>query len=447
MPRQTNVPKRVTSALLGSLGAGVTPRVGLEHVVVGRKGEIQALLGDLGTVEDGGATFRILLGRYGSGKSFLLQLVRTYAMERNLVVADVDLSPERRLTGTKGQGLATYRELVHNLATRTRPDGGALKVVLERWIDTLRRDVLQESNTGPMDPALTELVERRIFDATAAMENLVHGFDFGSVVSAYWRGHREEDEALKSAALRWMRGEYTTKTEARQDLGVRAIIDDDSWYDYVKLLAEFVRLLGYRGLVVVIDEAVNLYKITNTTSRNNNYEKFLTIVNDTLQGRAAGLGVVVAGTPRFLEDERRGLFSYEALKSRLQPGRFSGNGWVDLASPVIRLNALSNEEILLLLKRLRELHAAHYGTSVPVSDTDLVAFMEEVLNQLGASEFLTPRDVIRDFIGVLNLLQQNPTTTIGEILGGGEFHPTTADVASQIEREEAVDETFADFEL
>lgn len=447
MPRQTNVPKRVTSALLGSLGAGVTPRVGLEHVVVGRKGEIQALLGDLGTVEDGGATFRILLGRYGSGKSFLLQLVRTYALERNLVVADVDLSPERRLTGTKGQGLATYRELVHNLATRTRPDGGALKVILERWIDTLRRDVLQESNTGPMDPALTELVERRIFDATAAMENLVHGFDFGSVVSAYWRGHREEDEALKSAALRWMRGEYTTKTEARQDLGVRAIIDDDSWYDYVKLLAEFVRLLGYRGLVVVIDEAVNLYKITNTTSRNNNYEKFLTIVNDTLQGRAAGLGVVVAGTPRFLEDERRGLFSYEALKSRLQPGRFSGNGWVDLASPVIRLNALSNEEILLLLKRLRGLHAAHYGTSGPASDTNLVAFMEEVLNQLGASEFLTPRDVIRDFIGVLNLLQQNPTTTFGEILGGGEFHPTTADVAKQIDREEAVDETFADFEL
>lgn len=448
MAVEQKVPKRVTTALFNSLGAGVTPRVGLEHIVVGRKNEISALLNDLENVQEGGASFRVLAGRYGSGKSFLLQLLRNYAMDRDFVVADADLSPERRLAGTNGQGVATYRELVGNLATRTRPTGGALKPLLEKWISGVQRQVVEEGQYRPSDPEFTDAVERKIFETTQELETLVHGFDFASVIAAYWRGHREGDDARVAAALRWLRAEYSTKTEARQDLGVRVIIDDDSWYDYLKLLAEFVQAIGHRGLVVVIDEAVNLYKITNTVSRNNNYEKLLAILNDTLQGRARHMAILLGGTPMFLEDPRRGLFSYEALKSRLQSGRFSREGLVDLSSPVIHLQRLSNEEIFLLLQRIRDLHAVHYGYEATVTHEEIVEFMEEVLNRIGSSEFLTPRDVIRDFVGVLNLLRQNPNLTLLQLVKGDSFQVTQTDVVGQMQREDAVPEGgVAEFEL
>jgi hypothetical protein len=448
MTVEQKVPKRMTAALFNSLGAGVTPRVGLEHIVVGRKNEISALLHDLDTAQDGGASFRILLGRYGSGKSFLMQLLRNYAMEREFVVADADLSPDRRLAGTSGQGVGTYRELVRNLATRTSPNGGALKAVLEKWINGVQRQVMEEGQYRPSDPQFTDAVERNIFETTQELESLVHGFDFASVIAAYWRGHREGQDAKTGAALKWLRAEYSTKTEARQDLGVRVIIDDDSWYDYLKLLAEFVQAIGYKGLVVVIDEAVNLYKITNTVSRNNNYEKLLSVLNDILQGRARHLAVLLGGTPMFLEDPRRGLFSYEALKSRLQSSRFSRDGLVDMSSPVIQLSTLSNEEIFLLLQRIRDLHALHYGYETMVGDDETVAFMEEVLNRIGASEFLTPRDVIRDFVSVLNILRQNPGITLLQLVKGGDFQVTQTDVVAEMNREDAVPEGgVVEFEL
>jgi hypothetical protein len=448
MTVEQKIPKRITTALFNSLGAGVTPRVGLEHIVVGRKNEISALLHDLDNVQEGGASFRVLAGRYGSGKSFLLQLLRNYAMDREFVVADADLSPERRLAGTNGQGVGTYRELVGNLATRTRPTGGALKPVLEKWISSVQRQVVEEGQYRPSDPEFTDAVERKIFETTQELENLVHGFDFASVIAAYWRGHREGDDARTAAALRWLRAEYSTKTEARQDLGVRVIIDDDSWYDYLKLLAEFVQVIGYRGLLIVIDEAVNLYKITNTVSRNNNYEKLLAILNDTLQGRARHMAILIGGTPMFLEDPRRGLFSYEALKSRLQSSRFARDGLVDMSSPVIQLQRLSNEEIFLLLQRIRDLHGVHYGYEPTVSHDDIVEFMEEVLNRVGAGEFLTPRDVIRDLVSVLNILRQNRELTLLQLLKGDDFQVTQTDVVAEMKLEDAVREAgVVEFEL
>lgn len=447
MSKDQKPPRRVSTSLFNALSAGVTPRVGIEYIVVGRKHEIGALLSDLDNVQDGGASFRILLGRYGSGKSFLLQLMRANAMERNFVVADADLSPERRLAGTSGQGVATYKELIRNLATRTRPDGGALQVVLERWIGSLQTQAVKDSGLRPSDPGITDLVESYIFQATKQLEALVNGFDFAKVVSSYWRGHREEDETLKSAAIRWLRAEYTTKTAARQDLGVRVIIDDDNWYDYLKLVAEFVRLIGYQGLVVMIDEAVNLYKITHTVSRQSNYEKLLTILNDTLQGRASGIGVIIGGTPQLLEDSRRGLYSYDALRTRLAASRFSRDGLIDMSSPVIPLQPLSPEEIFLLLQRIRELHGHQYNYQPNVPDAEVVTFMEEVLNQLGAKEFLTPRDVIRDFVSVLNIVRQNPGSSFMSVVKGQDFAANAEDVARHMREEDSVSADFEDFSI
>ena len=419
------IPKRVSTALLQSLAAGVVPRSGLEYIAVGRKSEIDALLDDLDNIiADGGATFRLILGRYGSGKSFLCQLIRNYAVQKNFVVADADLNPTRRLTGAQGQGLSLYRELLNNLATRARPDGNAFAAVLERWISDIQNEVIQKQGISPSAPNFSGLVEQRIYSTVNQMENLVHGFDFASVINAYWQGHLSADDTRKGAALRWLRGEYSTKTEARHALDVRVIIDDDTWYDYVKLLAQFVQNIGYKGLVIFIDEGVNLYKIANTVSRNHNYERLLSIYNDTLQGKAEYLGVVFGGTPQMVEDRQRGLFSYEALRSRLEESRFARDGLRDLSGPLIRLNVLTNEEIYLLLQHLRGIHALQYGYEPQVTDDELRLFMTEIANRLGADQMLTPREVVRDFITILNLLHQNPGQTLPAIIGRPDFQPS-----------------------
>lgn len=422
----SKVPRRVLTAIMNSVAAGVTPRTGIEHLAVGRGDEIGALLADLDNVGDDGASFRIVSGPFGSGKSFLIQLARNYALERNYVVADADLSPERRLTGTQGQGLATYRELTRNLATRTRPDGGALPAVLEKWISGVQADVMKESGLSASDPEFAKAVEAKILATISEMEGMVHGFDFAQVITTYWRGETEQDDAKKGVALRWLRGEFATKTEAREAFGgsVRVIIDDDSWYDYVKLLACFVRAIGYRGLIVLIDEAVNLYKITHTQARLGNYEKLLTILNDCLQGKARSLGLIVGATPQMVEDTRRGLFSYDALRTRLQESRFTQrSGLRDVSGTVIRLEPLAFEEVFVLLQRLRYLHATYYGYAERVSDDQLKGVMEETLHRLGADRFATPREIIRDFITVLNLMQQNPGVEFEQILHGPGFEP------------------------
>lgn len=418
------IPKRVSTALLSSLSAGVVPRVGLEHIAVGRKEEIRALLQDLDIVAEGGAVFRFVIGRYGSGKSFMLQLLRNYAMEREFVVADADLSPERRLAGANNQGLATYRELVRNLSTRTRPDGGALPMILDRWISNIQTQVVQETGFRPADLLFRGAVEAKIAEVINEMEGMVHGFDFASVLSAYWRSYCLEDDSLKDAALRWLRGEYTTKTEAREALGVRVIVDDESWYDYLKLLARFVVSIGYRGLLLLVDEAVNLFKITHTAAREGNYHKLLDMFNDTMQGKVQNLGIIMGGTAQFLEDPRRGLYSYEALRSRLAASRFAKDGFRDMAGPVIRLQPLTHEEVFVLLARLSDVHSGHYGYESHLEAFELQDFMQEVVNRLGADELLTPREVVRDFISVLNILLQNPGTSMGQLVHGGEFQPS-----------------------
>ncbi|MFB5760672.1 ATP-binding protein [Paenibacillus medicaginis] len=438
---QLKIPKRLTTALVNSLTAGVVPRVGLEHIAVGRKPEVEAILRDMDSIAEGGAAFRLITGRYGSGKSFLLQTIRNYAMDRDFVVADADLSPERRLVGTKGQGLATYRELMSNLSTRTRPDGGALEAVLQRWFSTIQQAVMQEQGLRPDDPTLSTEVEQQIYKVTNEMHAMVHGFDFAKVMAAYWNGYRHGDDDVKQAALRWLRGEYATKTEARSELGVGVIIDDDSWYDYMKLWSEFMARIGYEGLLLFIDEGVNLYKITNSVSRQNNYEKLLTMFNDTMQGQAEYLGIFVGGTPQFVEDERRGLFSYDALRTRLIDGRYSAVGYRNYTGPILRLEMLSHEEILILLQKLTRIHALHFGYNAVLVDEQLIRFMEEATGRLGADELLTPREVIRDFMDLLHTLHQHPNASYDDLLA------ERGSLASGGSTAHEADDFLADFEL
>lgn len=413
-----SITKREAKTILTSLSAGVVPRTGLRHISVGRLPEVAALKSDLDHNREGGATVRFVIGRFGSGKSFLLQLMRTYALESKFVVADADFSPERRLFGSGDEAIATYRELMKNLSTQTRPDGNALPTIIERWISGIQTSVATESGLDHGSPEFVSQVKSRILGTLNDMQELIHGFDFGSVLAAYYQGYAENNEELKSSALRWMRGEYGTKTEAYAALKIRTIIDSDNFYDYLKVFAIFFRKIGYSGFTVCLDEAAYLYTITNSVSRKNNYEAILSIINDCLQGKAAHIGFIFGGTPEFLEDQRRGLFSYEALRSRLAGNRFLGEGLQDFTGPVIKLSSLTAEEIFVLLQKIREIHQSQAAAPVKMTDQDIHAYMEETLRRMGAREFTTPRELVREFVNLSNLLDQYPEKTWQEIVMG-----------------------------
>ena len=407
-----HVPKRVAAVILNSLKGGVVPRIGLPYITVGREVEIRALLTDLSLIADGGASFRFLVGRYGAGKSFLLQTIRTHAMGEGFVVADADLSPERRLQGGQGQGLATYRELIRNISTKTRPEGGALNLILDRWV-----------------ASCADADESAVNAQLAPLEEMVHGFDFTRMLRRYRAAVSEGDEEAMSRVAKWIRGEYRTKSEARAELGSSTIISDDDWYDYVKLIARFLVCSGYKGMLVLIDELVNLYKIPNAITRQYNYEKILTMYNDTLQGKAQYLGVIMGGTPTSIEDRRRGVFSYEALRSRLAQGRFARDDLKDMLAPIIRLQPLTYEELLVLIEKLMQIHAGYFGWTPTLTENDLVDFLKIEFGRVGADTHLTPREVIRDFIELLDILCQNPDANVAELLqsvGGDALAPAAA---------------------
>jgi len=435
------IPRRIAQTLINSLKGGVVPRVGLQYVTVGRTQEIDALLRDVEIIADGGASFRFIMGKYGSGKSFLLQTIRNFVMAKNFVVLDADLSPERRLQGTRGQGLATYTELVRNMATKTKPEGGALSLILDRWISNVQQETMTASGLALGDPALAAQVEKRISNVIYSLNEMVHGFDFARLLTLYYRSHVSGDDETKAKVLKWFRGEYATKTEARQELGVNIVITDDDWYEYLKIFAAFLKQAGYSGMLILIDELVNIYKIPNAITRQYNYEKILTMYNDAMQGKAQHLGFILCGTPQCMEDPRRGVYSYEALRSRLAEGHFSAEH-KDLLSPVIRLLPLTNEEMLILIEKLADIHAGLYEYRQIVTQQDMIDFIEIEFARIGADTHITPREVIRDFIEVLDIVYQNPGIKVRALLGSDSFS-----FAQNAVNEESTHAEFAEFDL
>jgi hypothetical protein len=396
------IKRRERDAVLQSLQAGLVPKQGLHLVQVGRKQEVAALLSDLERIEQGGAAFRIVVGRFGSGKSFFVNLVRTLALQRRLVVAQADFTMERRIQASQGQARALWSELMRNLATKGKPEGGGLRCLCEGWIAHIHHEVTQAGRT-PED------VKKRIFSDLRSLQDHVGGFEFAEVLSRYYEGHINHNDELQSAALRWLRGEFSTKTEAREALGVRRIIDDENFYDGLKLMAAFCKLAGHAGLLVGLDEMVVLsHRLPNSRARQSNYEAILTILNDSLQGSVSGLGFLLAGTDECLEDKRRGLFSYEALRTRLSENRFAGRDVVDFSGPVVRLANLTPEDLFVLLRNIRHVHASGDPSKYIVPDDALVAVLQKANAALGAEFYKTPRDIVRSFVGLLSVLEQNP---------------------------------------
>ena len=415
----TTIRPRDRDAVLQSLRAGVVPRIGQHLIQVGRARELQALLQDIERLADGGSAFRIVVGEYGAGKTFFLNLVRAIALEKKLVTVHADLNPDRRLHASGGQARSLYAELVKNMATRTKPEGGALAGVVEKFIGQAKTEA---KATGR---ASDEVIRAQLSQLT----EMVNGYDFADVIAAYCRGFEEGNEKLKSDAVRWLRGEFSTRTDARQALGVRTIVDDASMYDQLKLLGRFVRLAGYSGLMVCLDEMVNLYKLSNVQARNANYEQILRILNDSLQGSAEGVGFVLGGTPEFLLDTRRGLYSYAALQSRLAENTFATNGLVDYSGPVIRLAALTPEDFYVLLDKLRLVYAFGDASKALVPEDAIPAFMAHCATRLGDAYFRTPRTTITAFVNFLAVLEQNPSADWRELIGSMEIERDTGGAA------------------
>lgn len=440
MSMVSKVPNRIANILVNALKGGVVPRVGLEYITVGRTQEIAAILHDIEMIEEGSASFRFIVGKYGSGKSFLLQTIRNYATAKGFVVVDADLSPERRFAGTKGQGLATYKELIKNLSTKSKPDGGALPLILEKWISGIQAAVKAQPNVS--EDEFDDLVERQIYAVAGSLEGMVNGFEFAKAVVLYWKAYKEDDAAMKSNVLRWFRGEYPSRREAKNDLGINFIVNDETWYDFLKILASFLVGAGYKGMLVVIDELVNIYKIPNSITRANNYEKILTMYNDVLQGKASHIGFLMGGTPQCVEDKYRGIFSYEALRSRLAEGHFATDEIKDLSAPIIRLQMLSQEEMYILVEKLMNLHSQLYNYTPTLTHEDLLYFLTVEYNRVGAETHITPREIIRDFIELVNILHQNPQTSVSEILGGNSFEMAKGGLS-----DEDIHKEFLEFEV
>lgn len=437
------IPKRIASAVINSLKGGVVPRTGLPYIAVGRETEINALLHDVDIISDGGASFRFIMGKYGSGKSFLLQTIRNYVMDKNFVVADADLSPERRLQGTKGQGLATYKELIRNMSTKTKPEGGALTLILDRWISSVQSRTAAECELDPTDPEFVKKVEKNIYEVINSLNEMVHGFDFAKLLTIYYRSYVNGDDESKAKVVKWFRGEYVNKTEARSELGVNIIITDDDWYEYIKLFAFFLKQAGYNGMLILIDELVNIYKIPHSITRQYNYEKILTMYNDTLQGKAKYLGIIMCGTPQCIEDTRRGIYSYEALRSRLSEGRFGRDDMKDMLAPVIKLVPLTYEEMLILIEKLADIHSQLFDYEQTITEEDMVNFIKIEYGRIGANKNITPREVIRDFIELMNIVYQNPTVNMPELLNSESFEYAK----TELENDNAVTDEFAEFEI
>ena len=431
--RTPRIKPRERDTIVQALRAGVVPKLGLQHIQVGRVREIEELVRDIERIADGGAAIRFVVGEYGSGKTFFLNLIRLIALERGMVVLSADMAPDRRLHATGGQARSLYAEMTRNASTRTKPDGGAMASIVERFASQAAR-IAETSDRSPSDV---------IHEKLALLEELTGGYDFANVIARYWEGFEAGDDELKSASLRWLRAEFSTRTDARKALGVRTIIDDASIYDQLKLLAVFVREAGYKGLVVALDELVNLYKLTSSRARNANYEQILRILNDVLQGTASHLGFMLGGTPEFLMDTRRGLYGYEALQSRLAQNTFARDGLVDFSGPVIRLSNLTPEDMFVLLANIRRVMQEEEA-SLP--DAALTAFMEHCSDRIGDAYFRTPRNTVTAFVNMLSVLEQNPDVDWQTLLGSVDVAEDGGDDMSGLAEDEANDE-LASFKL
>lgn len=420
-----DISPREAASIIDALTAGVVPNSGIRSIVVGRDKEVSAIVESLKNVADGQNVMKFWIGEFGSGKSFMFHLMKAIALKMKFVVASADFNPDIRVYSNDGKSVALYRQLMNNLSIQTKPDGGALTILLEKWIGNIVTEVSSENKISPSELQLPEnnyLVEVKISQIINSMTD-AGGFDIGLVISRYFQGYIKGNDQLRRNALKWLQGEYVSKIEARQALGVHEIVNDQNYFDILCCLSKLFVSMGYAGFLINMDEAINLYKIPLSPMREKNYEKLLSFYNYCYQGNGKNMFINVAGTKDFLYNERRGLYSYEALRTRLMPNKYTSKSVIDFSQPVIVIEPIGMEDILILLNNLRDIFNLRHNSNLEITDEQVVMFMEELYNRPGASEFLLPRDVIRDFLNILSTLRQNPQIRFEDLIKRLPLHP------------------------
>lgn len=408
------IPKRKAIVLLNALQGGVVPRVGLGYISVGREQEINALLRDIEVIENGGSTFRLISGNYGTGKTFLIQTIKEYLLDKGFVTCDCDLSPERCFIGTNGKnkGLATFQKLVSNISIKTCPEGGALQYILDDFISKIVMD--EENNTSAASNINSKESARKSFQKfLIPFRTKVHGIEFTNILLRYYDAYQSNDFDEINRCLKWLKGEYRLRSEVKNDFGSSIMITDDDWFDFLDLYVTLFKIIGFKGLFIMFDEVINLFRIINPSYRLKNYEKVLNMYNDTLQGKVKNVGIILAGTPESIYDSTKGLFSYEALKSRL----YFANPLqtkINPLSPIITLSPLTQSDLVVLLERLSVIHSEVTGYNNEISLEEILSFLQYVY---GHSEVVaTTRSIIRDFLNLLNTKNDDNSLSFEDVL-------------------------------
>jgi len=424
---EKRIPKKTYRNIMNSLGGGTVPKEGLGYITVGRAQEIDSLLRDTEIIQDGGATFRFVVGDYGSGKTFLLQTIKEYCVKNDFIVAEVDLSPDRSLIGNsvKKKGLATYRELMSNVSNKANQSGRALSKVVESWVNKMFERAANEMMTNPHGESNIEIIaENLMLKDCASLQEFAYGFEFTQALRLFWKASRTSDMNEKlvqqESVMRWFRGDFRTNAESKKALGINATVADENWFDYIILWAHFFVLAGYKGFIVLIDELINIYKAASSVTRQQNYEKMLTMYNSALQGKAEYLGIIMGGVPMSIYDKKRGVFSYEAMRSRLSTGVYQDPSIINMMTPIIKVLPLTKEEMYVLLEKLSDIHADLYDYKKIITEEEMLDFVKLAYLRRETS-FITPRTMIRDFIQILDVKKQNPDKSIRDILSAFKF--------------------------
>lgn len=415
----TRINPKEASTIIKSLEAGVVPDIGLGHLLVGRKAEVDELIKILSHIEDGDSDLRFWVGDFGSGKSFMLKTIENLALSKNFVVSTIDLNPSRRFYATDRKAVNLYSTVLENIRTKNLRSGNVIESIIEQWISTIFKNLSDEKGYDLkelMAGFYRDEVIGIILETLSRFEAVGLSYELGQAISKYYEGFITGDRILKLKAIRWIRGDITTKTEAKKELGINEIINDDNYFEAIKNLAELFREIGYQGFVINFDEAVNLYKLPHSTTRQRNYEKILNIYNECKSNLAKGLFINLAATRKTVFDESRGLASYGALKGRLGTEASMDSDFINTNKTVLGLKVLSDEEIYTLLENLVSIYNIHYKTKIDFTSDQIVTYMEGQLNRPGADEFLTPRAVIKDFIEILDIKRQNPDAEISDLL-------------------------------
>jgi len=404
---------RERTAIIDSLKAGVVPRIGLQHIQVGRSLEITELIKDFDEIKNGASKIRFIIGEYGSGKSFFLTLATGISHEYNFVSTKIDITTEKVLYSRDKRSQSLYTELVKNFSVKVRQNGEALKSIIESWI---------VNKIGINQDIPTEEINSKL----SYIRNYVSGFDFSTIICKYYEGYTTGDVRLMENSIRWLSGEYQTKTEARNDLGVRTIITDENYYDYLKLLSQFIKDAGYTGLLICIDELAVLVRLASPT-RTKNYETLLKMYNDCLQGQFSGIYYLFGGTPEFLRHPSKGLYSYGALKTRLAENPFSDSLYRDLSGPILELNNLTQEELFAVFLNIRNVFASYDKSKFIIDNIGIKEFMKWIFNRLGADSFLSPREAIKNFVNLLSQIENYPEKTWSDFLGSNNSNENIED--------------------